>query len=363
MTFQIARLYQRPATRTSSNLVRAWILLGALSALAASARPAAAQQFVGNVDLPTLAPFGRMCINPETGRLYLPELFTNSIVVVDTQTNAVLYTLPAGLSPVDIVYDPVRNRVYVSDGDGVLVLDAANDTPLHRLLGVRFASLTVDPSGERIYAAYEATLYVLDVDAANTNAVVDRIDARDQFMSGVALSSAVNPVTRTVYFVDYWDVVVMNIDSHELIAVLPYSSGSTPLSGSVIDYQLNRIYFVTDFEVIVVDGNADRLLDPISVPAGARGGIALDAVTHRVYVTCFPNNTSSWGHNKSTQSKAPVNSLLVIDGTRNQRAALHPMNFDSVSLIVSPLTGLLYCAETWGFDLYVFQDVPSKGAK
>src|SRR5262249_51952172 len=116
-----------------------WIGVLALGALVAGAHSAAAQEYVGAIDMPL--PFDMlggqgMSLNPSTGRLYIPDYYgSNGVAVVDIVTNKFLYELPVP-SALATAYDPVRNRVYATSntqGEPVYVIDAANDTILHTL--------------------------------------------------------------------------------------------------------------------------------------------------------------------------------------------------------------------------------------
>src|SRR5262245_15949167 len=68
-----------------------WIGVLALGALVAGAHSAAAQEYVGAIDMPL--PFDMlggqgMSLNPSTGRLYIPDYYgSNGVAVVDIVTD------------------------------------------------------------------------------------------------------------------------------------------------------------------------------------------------------------------------------------------------------------------------------------
>jgi YVTN family beta-propeller protein len=62
---------------------------------------------------------------------YIPRAGTNTVAVIDTQTNALLtnITLPTGGQPWSVAVHPSGHRVYVARGNGntVAVIDTSNN--------------------------------------------------------------------------------------------------------------------------------------------------------------------------------------------------------------------------------------------
>ena len=362
--------------RTPSCLGMTLLTLGVL---AVAAQPAAAQRFVGVIDTPAGTDmYGGtgMCLNPNTGRLYIPNNATGHVLVADTLTDTVLYDLPA-YSAHATLYEPVSNRIYVTDYTGILVFDADDDTYLRTLSSPEAPfgfgwGLDVDPGTGRIYTAWGDRLYVVDANAAaGDDALIDVVD-----LAAVAVyntwSVVVNPNTNTVYVADSVDsVVVVDGATNEIVAVLKYEATGY-LPSIAIDVELNRIYLPAINEVLVIDGDSNAISKRIAHSGGGMG-IAVDAVTHRVYVAYDFQGAGAYnqfdahanehanGHAYNINGVTSMpEQLLVINGPTGSVAGVRKMNYCQ-GIAVNPLTGRVYLFDRSGTDsngdVFVFQDV------
>ena len=71
-----------------------------------------------------------MAVNADTRRVYVANQYLDTISVIDEETNAIVATVPVGVSPLDVAVNPNTNRIYVAtaDDDAVAVMDGANNT-------------------------------------------------------------------------------------------------------------------------------------------------------------------------------------------------------------------------------------------
>src|SRR3972149_2195194 len=58
-------------------------------------------------------------VNPTTGRVYVANRLDDTVSVVDGATNAVIATVPVGADPRAVGVNPTTNRVYVANGPTV----------------------------------------------------------------------------------------------------------------------------------------------------------------------------------------------------------------------------------------------------
>ena len=61
-------------------------------------------------------PYG-LAVNPLTNRIYVTDIGSNSVHVIDGQTNKLISTVSVGVKPVNIAVNIRGNTVYVSNYD------------------------------------------------------------------------------------------------------------------------------------------------------------------------------------------------------------------------------------------------------
>src|ERR1022692_4242522 len=61
-----------------------------------------------------LAPIA-IAVNPVTNTIYVANLDSNNVTVMDGATNTVTATVPVGIGPGAIAVNPVTNQIYVGD--------------------------------------------------------------------------------------------------------------------------------------------------------------------------------------------------------------------------------------------------------
>jgi YVTN family beta-propeller protein len=54
-------------------------------------------------------------MNPSGSRAYVTNLFSSTVSVINTATNAVIATVPVGIGPVGVAVAPNGGRVYVTN--------------------------------------------------------------------------------------------------------------------------------------------------------------------------------------------------------------------------------------------------------
>ena len=78
-----------------------------------------------NVEVDGNAPFG-MAYDPKNERIYVTNSESNTVSVIDTNTNSVLGNpIKVGMTPKGIAYDPENERIYVTNfgSDTVSIID------------------------------------------------------------------------------------------------------------------------------------------------------------------------------------------------------------------------------------------------
>ena len=264
--------------------------------------------------------------------------------------NPVQTPIAVGGNPYQVAVNPVTNRVYVSNvgTSEVAVLDGANDAVLTVVnVGGPTTVAAVNPKANRYYVAQITTLgsRLLALSGA-TNSVVDTTGGGAFRPSGMAVDTARNRVyvTGNSCFFDpqqvtlvcnpIGEVQLMALNGDSLGEVLA-SADSTPGQARGMAYSsvTDRIYVAVSTgsvdTVKVIDAASLTVIDSIEVGSGAYG-VAVNPVTNRIYVTNETDGT-----------------LSVIDGATNTVIATVFLGFLTFpeGLGVDPNTNRIYVSE------------------
>ena len=194
----------------------------------------------------------------EFGLAYFADSFNNVVVVIDSETNQVVASIPVGIAPVDTALNPATGRLYVPNfDDTVSVIDTTTNTVIDTIaIGVAPFGVDVNAVTNRVYVANsgEDTVSVIN---GETNAVIATVPV------GVgALRVGVNPDRDRVYVSNSGDDTVSVIDgalaesdpANAVVATVPV--GALP-TGIGVDPGANRVY-VTNF----LDNTVSIISDP-----------------------------------------------------------------------------------------------------
>ena len=192
-------------------------------------------------------------INRNTNRIYAATAFpTNSIWVIDGITGTVINTIGTDdrlMGPPGIGVDPNSNRIYVSNmNPGISVIDGVANSQV-ATVNVGFSSSSIRPQVDsglnRIWAA--------------TNNIIN------------AINGSTNSITGTINIGDQVSNIKVNDANHHVFA--------TGVNNNIVS---------------VIDGNSNSLLTTVSIGYGrGSGGLTINTVTNRVYVTNHSDGTVS----------------------------------------------------------------------
>src|SRR5439155_16777157 len=266
-----------------------------------------------------------IALNPSTDTIYVGNGTTGTLSVIDGKTcNAGdargcrqhVTAATAGVDPIGIALDESTNTVFAANASGTVAVvngrrcDAADMSGCHTQpatvrVGVNPQFLAVDPRTHTVYVANSGSDTVSVIDG-RTHRVAANVP-----VGPVPFTLAVNPVTRSVYITDLGAQTVSIIDAASCNAVrvrgckrrpATVNVGETP-GGIALDARTNTIYVTgeTSNDVSVIDGKTCNARvrsgcrqKPIRVAAGQGArGIAVNSVTHIVYVANTAENTGS----------------------------------------------------------------------
>jgi len=231
-----------------------------------------------------------VAVNPFTGRVYVALSGEGSLSVVDGLEGRVLAVITGLKRPRGVAVNPTTNRVYMTDtgAERLVVMDGTNNETLVSLpVGSYPDAVAVDPEANRIYVANagDGSLWILD---GTSHELIGSVKVAE----GPVLGMAVNQDTGTVYIVHALvpgrhGLTVVDGRRGDVVAILA-GDYSRPLGAAyavAVDEKANHLYLAAEGELLVINGESHDLV--AVVPTGAIAynfGLAVDQATGRVCV-------------------------------------------------------------------------------
>ncbi len=299
------------------------------SALSTGSSPSISAAEVANV---TLTPWpGQIAVNPVTGKVYVSDLFANTLTVLNASNNEIIRNISLPGTPasgiaidteLDMVYVPVsdctnlpnaRNSCNSPGGEqspgSIIRIDGQNDTIVGEFpIGVQ--RLAIDPTRQVLYGTSNAYVSSLGVDYLisydeNSGALLS-----DAPLNATLLDMAVSPESNMVYLTACGqmslacggaEVLAINVTSHsaafrvQWTAPLGYDAINFPLA---FDSTNHAIYVMgetgANLTLDAIDGLTGKLLYSASLGsscAGAGGGgMVVNPTSDRLYVVSNSQN-------------------------------------------------------------------------
>ena len=271
---------------------------------------------------------------PATGKLYIcqfttffaPSLrFHNAIGELDPSTG-MLKIIVTGYHPFAFALNKSTDRVYVADqfAPELLALKGSDHSVLARIpVGNSDTGVSNDPGGrglavsETLNRIYVTRVTDSDPNTGNRNALLDVIDGNtNQVIASVTLTSlagglpgsvAVDDPNHRIYVAIRGNVYVLNADDNSVITsltnVVPQVGEN--FGGIAVNPITHRVYVSGGVtaggdNVAIIDGNTNQLVTQVSA-GGVPGPIAINTKTNKVFVA-------------NTGAGSVDNSVTVING-------------------------------------------------
>ena len=261
-----------------------------------------------------------IAINPKTNRIYVANTGSGSISVIDGSRDAVIATVKGEAQPYVLAVNDVTNRVYVTNtySDMVTVINGATNTA-HALKAGSADGIAIDPRNNMIFLMTYEDPNVRVVDGVNET--IRKVTVGTHLW-GILF----DPSTTTLYLghTGTADLVAMNEKTH---AVHTIPVGAIPCAVAV-DSVTHRIYVVNygDHTVSVIDGAKGKVI--ATLPVGEHPqAVAVDSVHHRIYVA----NVHS-------------DNVTVIDGAKETVMGRLHAGRNPYALAVDPTASHIYAA-------------------
>jgi YVTN family beta-propeller protein len=250
-----------------------------------------------------------IAVDAITNRIYLTNIQSGTVSVIDGQKDNILTDIKVGTSPSAIDVNPDSGRIFVAnrDSDTVSVIDGSTNTVIANIaVGAKPDDIVIDPTEEGITTlifvsnSNSDTVSVID---GSTNTVIANINVGQE-----PVDLAINAITNRLYVANYQNNTVSVIDYYlskneglKNETVTNIEVGDGPAS---IDFDLitNRIYVSNSNSdtVSVIDGSTNTVIANIAVGTSPYD-MAVNTDENLIYVANYLSNTVS-----------------VIDGSTNQ---------------------------------------------
>jgi YVTN family beta-propeller protein len=257
-----------------------------------------------------------IAVNPSTNKVYVVNEYSNTVSVIDTNTDTVKSTINLGNFPYGIDINPLNNRIYITNrgSNTVSVLDGSVDTKLHDItVGKPPVGIAVNPSANWIFVTNldDGTMSVID---GITNDVINTVS-----VGKTPYGIAVNPLSNKIYVTDIITdtVTVIDGETNEISAKIPVGKKPTGLAIDIPNKEgeNNRLY-VANYDsdsVSVIDTVTNEVTNNITSVGDSPVGMAVNSISNKLYISNIASNTVAVidTDNISSETAAKNNSALL----------------------------------------------------
>jgi uncharacterized repeat protein (TIGR01451 family) len=187
-----------------------------------------------------------VAVNPITNWVYVTDTGADSLVVIDGTSNEMLVSLPVGSYPDAVAVDPEANRIYVANaGDGSLwILDGTSHEFIGNVKVVEgpLLGMTVNQDMGHVYIVHALTpgRHGLTVMDGQRGDVVATLAGDYGYPLGAAYAVAVDERANRLYLASEGELLVINDESYDLVAVIPTGAISYNF-GLAVDQTTGRV--------------------------------------------------------------------------------------------------------------------------
>src|SRR5918993_958479 len=211
-------------------------------------------------------------INSVTNKLYVANQFSNTITVLDGNTNNIESTIQVDNFPYDLEVNPYNNRIYVTNrgSNTVSVIDGSTNQRLSNInVGESPVGISINPSENRIY--------VTNLGKNSSLSIIDGISNKDTGtveLHGLFYGISVNPLTKTIYLsnIKNHTILVLDEKTKNIVNNIPVEKIPTGITINLnfpllanklsLNPDTNLIYITNTVAngVLVIDGKTDRVV-------------------------------------------------------------------------------------------------------
>jgi YVTN family beta-propeller protein len=256
-----------------------------------------------------------IAINPNTKKVYVANEYSNTVSVIDTETDKVQSRINVDVFPYGIDTNPLNNRVYVTNkgSNTVSVIDGSIDTKLLDIaVGKSPVGVAVNPSANWIYVTNldDGTLSIID---GISNEVVKTLS-----VGKIPYGIAVNPLSNKIYVTDIDSNTVSVIDGETNNITAKISVGKRPTGLAIDVTEGNNRLYVSNLDsnsISVIDTLTNNVIHNITSVGDSPVGIAINPITSKLYVSNIASNTVSVIDTKAINTDYDIHDKTKTDKT------------------------------------------------
>jgi YVTN family beta-propeller protein len=286
--------------------------------------------------------------NPNNNLLYITNSFSNTVTVLDTETDKIVANIPVGTTPQSIAVNPQDNRIYVvnTGSNDVSAIDGSTNTVI--------GTTKVGNSPTGIAVDHIGVVYVANWFGHNASIIEDAIDVPLSTRGNISIGPSQIGISSDFYstygnvYVAYRDgiAVIDSFLSEEPAYIIPI----TDVRDIEINSAAGELYVGTSKNIQILEElNYEGYLTYNKVGRGIKVDYLLDKLlfnpnTNLLYVTYFNSNI-----------------LSIINLTRSEiirNITLETGNFNEDDILYNSLTintknNLIYVASESTDKVYV----------
>lgn len=114
-----------------------------------------------------------IAFNPVNKQLYVANLVSDNLSVIDAEALTTVPALPTGQDPIGVGIDPVNGDIYVANslGNSLTVYDSSNTLVTNILVGQYPTSITYNPANDTMYAVSTNSNFIYQIERATHNII------------------------------------------------------------------------------------------------------------------------------------------------------------------------------------------------
>ena len=225
---------------------------------------------------------GGAVVNPLTGRVYVTSTWSDTVTVIDEESNEVVATIGVGRRPDAIAVDVETNTIFVANAgsNNINVIDGATNRVINVIpLAIDIGGLAVESHLDRLYVAITSMdrLVVWEKGKVVGEVLVGRHPT----------DVAVNEITGRIYVVNHVDssLSVVDAESRQVVAMVPLNLRPQGVS---VDTGRNVIYAGD----AVIDGDTNEIIAHVGVPTAYNSvevpvDTLVDSASGRLFVRAY----------------------------------------------------------------------------
>lgn len=320
---------------------------------------------------------GPLLYDPLNGFIYLSDLLTGNVTVVNTHTNRVVLNI-SGLSyPESFALDTSDNFLYVANGGSISVINASSNRFVGNItVGTLMGGIALDPSDHYLYVTEYGVGSVLAIDT-KTGSIVANISVGDD-----PSAISYDPSDGYVYVAHSLPIIIAGptarYETHSNAVSLGYNNSSNlviinSLTNSIIQNvsvgsyissiacspTTGMVYVADAFGYIVaLDPTNDSVASNISVGDNP-DSISFDPSSGYVYVTSFPSIGGISMNNSTIRNMYRNGSyVFVLNASSGQVVSRIPTGMAPIGIAYVPAKESFYVSDGYDGSISIISTQP-----